>query len=171
MQCLCESLDTPLCTLAREIVITPLALRDGKHQCHNHVRMLPMLVYIARVSTFLALFATDLTHNLALHRHHVDGQSVCDMYYPVSRVCLKNLFGLSNNRSKFNANPLILMTNLQKAYKDWLCAVNLPYYMNGERIKPCISFCERVEQRCPYLHPIVREQYGGQPVFICRGKY
>lgn len=40
--------------------------------------------------------------------------------------------------------------------------------MNGERIKPCISFCERVEQRCPYLHPIMREQYGGQPVFICR---
>lgn len=40
--------------------------------------------------------------------------------------------------------------------------------MNGERIKPCISFCERVEQRCPYLHPITKEQYGGQPVFICK---
>jgi len=25
-----------------------------------------------------------------------------------------------------------------------------------------------VEQRCPYLHPITREQYGGQPVFICK---
>lgn len=56
----------------------------------------------------------------------------------------------------------------KRAYKDWLCATHLPYYMNGERIKPCISFCERVEQRCPYLHPITREQYGGQPVFICR---
>lgn len=46
--------------------------------------------------------------------------------------------------------------------------MHLPFYMNGERIKPCVSFCERVEQRCPYLHPITREQYGGQPVFICR---
>lgn len=58
----------------------------------------------------------------------------------------------------------------QKAYQDWLCATSLPYYMNGYNIKPCISFCERVEQRCPYLHPTVKEQYGGQPVFICRGK-
>uniref|UniRef100_A0A6G1SIK3 Transmembrane protein FAM155A n=1 Tax=Aceria tosichella TaxID=561515 RepID=A0A6G1SIK3_9ACAR len=56
----------------------------------------------------------------------------------------------------------------KKAYKDWLCATHLPFYMRTERIKPCISFCERVEQRCPYLHPITREQYGGQPVFICR---
>lgn len=43
--------------------------------------------------------------------------------------------------------------------------------MRGKHVKPCISFCERVEQRCPYLHPIVGEQYGGQPVFICKGKF
>lgn len=66
-------------------------------------------------------------------------------------------------------NLLQIFLYKQKAYKDWLCATSLPYYMNGERIKPCISFCERVEQRCPYLHPITKEQYGGQPVFICRG--
>lgn len=56
----------------------------------------------------------------------------------------------------------------KRAYTDWLCATSLPFYMSGEKILPCISFCERVEQRCPYLHPITKEQYGGQPVFICR---
>lgn len=55
----------------------------------------------------------------------------------------------------------------RRAYTDWLCTTNLPFFMNGERVKPCISYCERVEQRCPYFHPVVREQYGGQPLFIC----
>lgn len=64
---------------------------------------------------------------------------------------------------KWNCN------HCREAYIDWLCTTNLPYYMNGERVKPCLSFCRRVEQRCPYFQPMLLEQYGGQPLFMCRG--
>ncbi|KAL3256825.1 hypothetical protein MRX96_017114 [Rhipicephalus microplus] len=34
-------------------------------------------------------------------------------------------------------------------------------------MKPCREFCHRVEEQCPYFHPTAREQYAGEPVFIC----
>ncbi|KAH7966045.1 hypothetical protein HPB49_013451 [Dermacentor silvarum] len=34
-------------------------------------------------------------------------------------------------------------------------------------MKPCREFCHRVEEQCPYFHPAAREQYAGEPVFIC----
>nr|XP_023021001.1 uncharacterized protein LOC111509475 [Leptinotarsa decemlineata] len=48
---------------------------------------------------------------------------------------------------------------------------------SGERIRPCLSVCEDVEQQCPYLlpdqtlspgeaaHPT--PQYAGEPAFLC----
>ncbi|KAH6940143.1 hypothetical protein HPB50_025887 [Hyalomma asiaticum] len=36
-------------------------------------------------------------------------------------------------------------------------------------MKPCREFCHRVEEQCPYFHPAAREQYAGEPVFICIG--
>ncbi|KAM7302886.1 hypothetical protein ISCGN_018394 [Ixodes scapularis] len=34
-------------------------------------------------------------------------------------------------------------------------------------LRPCREFCHRVEEQCPYFHPTTREQYAGEPVFIC----
>ncbi|KAH7962641.1 hypothetical protein HPB52_017287 [Rhipicephalus sanguineus] len=38
-------------------------------------------------------------------------------------------------------------------------------------MKPCREFCHRVEEQCPYFHPAAREQYAGEPVFICIEKW
>lgn len=45
----------------------------------------------------------------------------------------------------------------------------------GPRLRPCRSFCQTVEQRCPYFLPGDRApayptQYAGEPTFLCRGK-
>jgi len=56
----------------------------------------------------------------------------------------------------------------QKAYKEWVCSLTLPYYLDGFYIKPCRTFCEKVEQKCPHLHSA--QTYAGEPVFICIGK-
>lgn len=45
----------------------------------------------------------------------------------------------------------------------------IPYHTNGLLIKPCQSICEQVEQKCPHLHPYGKEQYAGEPVFLCVG--
>lgn len=34
-------------------------------------------------------------------------------------------------------------------------------------VRPCREFCHRVEEQCPYIHPTAKEQYAGEPVFIC----
>lgn len=43
------------------------------------------------------------------------------------------------------------------------------------RIRPCLSVCQTVEQKCPYLLPSDRApslttQYAGEPTFLCLGK-
>ncbi|EEC02159.1 hypothetical protein IscW_ISCW016517 [Ixodes scapularis] len=38
-------------------------------------------------------------------------------------------------------------------------------------LRPCREFCHRVEEQCPYFHPTTREQYAGEPVFICIGEW
>ncbi|XP_053209655.1 uncharacterized protein LOC128393494 [Panonychus citri] len=53
----------------------------------------------------------------------------------------------------------------KKAYKEWVCSMVLPFYFDGIYIKPCRSFCEKVEQKCPHFHPATT--YAGEPVFIC----
>lgn len=79
----------------------------------------------------------------------------------------------------------------QRTYQEWVCSMVLPYVgkeldrgspsngMDGrggggvvrEVIrKPCKELCERVEQRCPYFHPSHKEQYAGEPAFLCIGK-
>ncbi|KAI1287285.1 hypothetical protein HDE_10249 [Halotydeus destructor] len=54
-----------------------------------------------------------------------------------------------------------------KTYRDWTCAMLIPFYVMGSQVKPCRSVCERIEERCPYFHPSSKEQYAGEPVFIC----
>lgn len=79
-------------------------------------------------------------------------------------------------------------------YREWTCAMLVPVYpvpavsatSSGHRktpgspeyppddgepadvpLRPCREFCHRVEEQCPYFHPTTREQYAGEPVFIC----
>lgn len=46
-----------------------------------------------------------------------------------------------------------------------------PVRVEGEvtGLKPCRYVCRLVEQRCPYFHPSVKEQYAGERVFKCIG--
>lgn len=58
----------------------------------------------------------------------------------------------------------------EEAYKQWVCAMFLPpVQVEGEVacLKPCRYVCRLVEQRCPYFHPSVKEQYAGERVFKC----
>ncbi|KAG7199483.1 hypothetical protein KM043_014105 [Ampulex compressa] len=74
-----------------------------------------------------------------------------------------------------------------EAYRKWVCSSLVPYFAHGgprdletsegswtgSRLRPCRSFCQSVEQRCPYLLPGDRApayptQYAGEPTFLCR---
>ncbi|XP_076363173.1 NALCN channel auxiliary factor 2-like isoform X2 [Tachypleus tridentatus] len=55
----------------------------------------------------------------------------------------------------------------EKVYREWVCAMLLPFFFRDEPIRPCRTFCHRVEQQCPYFHPHTKEQYAGEPVFKC----
>ncbi|GFU42114.1 uncharacterized protein NPIL_351901 [Nephila pilipes] len=39
--------------------------------------------------------------------------------------------------------------------------------VEGDGVKPCRYICRLVEQRCPYFHPSVKDQYAGERVFKC----
>ncbi|XP_017882160.1 uncharacterized protein LOC108626159 [Ceratina calcarata] len=76
-------------------------------------------------------------------------------------------------------------THCKEAYRKWVCSSLVPYFAHGgpqdldssnswagSRLKPCRSFCQSVEQRCPYLLPGDRApayptQYAGEPTFLC----
>ncbi|XP_076323573.1 NALCN channel auxiliary factor 2-like [Tachypleus tridentatus] len=55
----------------------------------------------------------------------------------------------------------------EKVYREWICAMMVPFHVEDQFVKPCRSFCHRVERQCPYFHPFVFEQYAGEPVFFC----
>uniref|UniRef100_T1H0V1 Uncharacterized protein n=1 Tax=Megaselia scalaris TaxID=36166 RepID=T1H0V1_MEGSC len=45
-------------------------------------------------------------------------------------------------------------------------------FLKRKRIRPCLSVCQTVEQKCPYLLPGDRApsyptQYAGEPTFLC----
>ncbi|XP_029670355.1 uncharacterized protein LOC115239785 [Formica exsecta] len=77
-------------------------------------------------------------------------------------------------------------THCKEAYRKWVCSSLVPYFAHGgpmdaetpggsrtgTRLRPCRSFCQSVEQRCPYLLPGDRApayptQYAGEPTFLC----
>ncbi|KAL0109022.1 hypothetical protein PUN28_014251 [Cardiocondyla obscurior] len=78
-------------------------------------------------------------------------------------------------------------THCKEAYRRWVCSSLVPYFAHrspkevkisegswtGPRLRPCRSFCQTVEQRCPYFLPGDRApayptQYAGEPTFLCR---
>ncbi|KAK7091077.1 hypothetical protein V1264_010790 [Littorina saxatilis] len=56
---------------------------------------------------------------------------------------------------------------LQEAYKQWLCASTLTYYLQGQTLRPCKTFCQQVEAMCPFFRPKV-DTHEGDPSFICK---
>jgi len=52
------------------------------------------------------------------------------------------------------------------AYRKWLCSNKIPYYLNETLIKPCQTFCNSVQNQCPFFRPL-DDFYAGQPVFHC----
>ncbi|KYN29983.1 hypothetical protein ALC57_00563 [Trachymyrmex cornetzi] len=90
-------------------------------------------------------------------------------------------FGLVGREKRENADMG------QEAYRKWVCSSLVPYFAHrspkdvktlegswtGPRLRPCRSFCQTVEQRCPYFLPGDRApayptQYAGEPTFLCR---
>ncbi|XP_064213234.1 uncharacterized protein Mid1 isoform X2 [Tribolium castaneum] len=70
----------------------------------------------------------------------------------------------------------------KQAYRRWVCSYLVPHFTRAdERVRPCLSVCQDVEQQCPYLlpgdwtnqtvppgetaHPT--PQYAGEPTFLC----
>ncbi|CAL1285526.1 unnamed protein product [Larinioides sclopetarius] len=67
-----------------------------------------------------------------------------------------------------NANSVWTCKDCEEAYKQWVCAMYLPpLQVEDEGVKPCRYICRLVEQRCPYFHPSVKDQYAGERVFKC----
>ncbi|GAB1600362.1 transmembrane protein FAM155A-like [Argonauta hians] len=62
-------------------------------------------------------------------------------------------------------------TNCVKAYREWLCAVYIPFYVEGVLVKPCNAFCSKVEETCPFFRPAIKETYAGDPSFICKDPF
>ncbi|XP_017776120.1 PREDICTED: uncharacterized protein DDB_G0271670-like, partial [Nicrophorus vespilloides] len=60
-----------------------------------------------------------------------------------------------------------------EAYRRWLCSSLVPHMTEtGQRVRPCLSVCQSVEQKCPYMLPGDRApayptQYAGEPTFLC----
>ncbi|KAL4220303.1 hypothetical protein ACF0H5_020710 [Mactra antiquata] len=53
------------------------------------------------------------------------------------------------------------------AYKQWLCSVYNVHYIEGIPIKPCIEYCDRVSETCPFFRPH-GETLIGEPGFLCK---
>uniref|UniRef100_T1J4T6 FZ domain-containing protein n=1 Tax=Strigamia maritima TaxID=126957 RepID=T1J4T6_STRMM len=53
------------------------------------------------------------------------------------------------------------------AYKNWVCAMFIPFQRDGVKFHPCRDFCSLVEQQCPYFLPDTKLQYAGESTFIC----
>ncbi|KAI9576718.1 hypothetical protein GQX74_010700 [Glossina fuscipes] len=79
----------------------------------------------------------------------------------------------SNNfiSTAINMNPVrregsVISQNLMKRIKGKI------EFRKRRRIRPCLSVCQTVEQKCPYLLPADRApalptQYAGEPTFLC----
>ncbi|XP_029633987.1 transmembrane protein FAM155A-like [Octopus sinensis] len=89
-------------------------------------------------------------------------------------VCKKNSFFL-NIVNKFDCKEKYSViwrcTHCVKAYREWLCAVSIPFYVDGVFVKPCNAFCSKVEETCPFFRPALKETHAGDPSFICKDPF
>ena len=74
--------------------------------------------------------------------------------------------------NKYTYGARCLLGYLQAAYRNWLCAITIPYYDNvGGVVRPCAYYAELVENRCPYMSPHGEHQYAGEPLFLASRQY
>ncbi|XP_065368860.1 serine-rich adhesin for platelets [Calliphora vicina] len=77
-----------------------------------------------------------------------------------------NFISTANNEDSFYAtNPVITKLLKRSKRKEF-------EFRKRRRIRPCLSVCQTVEQKCPYLLPADRApsmptQYAGEPTFLC----
>ncbi|XP_030386405.1 uncharacterized protein LOC115633116 [Scaptodrosophila lebanonensis] len=75
-----------------------------------------------------------------------------------------NFISTANNEDPCATDPVI--SKLQKR------STRKAEFRKRRRIRPCLSVCQTVEQKCPYLLPADRApalptQYAGEPTFVC----
>ncbi|XP_041448796.1 uncharacterized protein LOC111070981 isoform X2 [Drosophila obscura] len=75
-----------------------------------------------------------------------------------------NFISTANNADPRGLDPVI--SKLQKR------STRKAEFRKRRRIRPCLSVCQTVEQKCPYLLPADRApalptQYAGEPTFLC----
>jgi len=58
-------------------------------------------------------------------------------------------------------------SDCKEAYREWLCAMLVPFHVGSHKVRPCRSVCHQVEQQCPYFLPDTKLQYAGEPTFAC----
>ncbi|XP_014254802.1 transmembrane protein FAM155A [Cimex lectularius] len=116
-----------------------------------------------RIVDSIPSLPADLTTCLAALRHliHLDAEA-----YHLSRnfLAILSRFDCPQHYSvKFNCQQC------QKAYLDWICSAKISFWDKKRNIKPCRSFCHRVEQRCPFFLPLDKgpAHYAGEPTFLC----
>ncbi|KAM7344419.1 calcium-permeable channel component Mid1, partial [Cochliomyia hominivorax] len=77
-----------------------------------------------------------------------------------------NFISTANNEDSFYIkNPVITKLLKRSKRKEF-------EFRKRRRIRPCLSVCQTVEQKCPYLLPADRApsmptQYAGEPTFLC----
>ncbi|KAI8128730.1 hypothetical protein CVS40_1616 [Lucilia cuprina] len=77
-----------------------------------------------------------------------------------------NFISTANNEDSLYAkNPVITKLLKRSKRKEF-------EFRKRRRIRPCLSVCQTVEQKCPYLLPADRApsmptQYAGEPTFLC----
>ncbi|KAH8290773.1 hypothetical protein KR054_005774 [Drosophila jambulina] len=78
-----------------------------------------------------------------------------------------NFISTANNSDPRATDPVISKLHKRSTRKE--------EFRKRRRIRPCLSVCQTVEQKCPYLLPADRApalptQYAGEPTFLCLGK-
>ncbi|KAH8253355.1 hypothetical protein KR032_005028 [Drosophila birchii] len=75
-----------------------------------------------------------------------------------------NFISTANNSDPRATDPVISKLHKRSTRKE--------EFRKRRRIRPCLSVCQTVEQKCPYLLPADRApalptQYAGEPTFLC----
>uniref|UniRef100_A0A1A9WK24 Uncharacterized protein n=1 Tax=Glossina brevipalpis TaxID=37001 RepID=A0A1A9WK24_9MUSC len=77
-----------------------------------------------------------------------------------------NFISTANNMNPVRREGSVISQNFMKRIKRKI------EFRKRRRIRPCLSVCQTVEQKCPYLLPADRApalptQYAGEPTFLC----
>lgn len=141
-------------------------------------------------STFIPYFATK--NDLRNTTNKSDSAALSSMKSKTTNLHLVN--NIDNKAQKmFKQAQMLEGSNEIKRYLNKICsemslnlnAITLTIFLRSRRkarleqkrirIRPCLSVCQTVEQKCPYMLPADRApayptQYAGEPTFLCLGQ-